>query len=88
MGEYLTVIFIITLYLAELSGKVLILCLHALERARQYRLIKFRAIDFRFDDLSEVAIFYLLLSSPHSWHSLQRSLKHSFLLPSNIPCIR
>ena len=46
MGEYLTVIFIITLYLTELSGKVVILCLHTLERARQCRLIKFRAIDF------------------------------------------
>lgn len=66
MGEYLTVIFIITLYLAELSGKVVLLCLHTLERARQCRLIKFRAIDFRFDDFSEVAIFYRLLSSPHS----------------------
>ena len=57
MGEYLTVIFIVTLYLAELSGKVVILCLHTLERARQCRLIKFRAIDFRFDHFSEVAIF-------------------------------
>ena len=87
MGEYLTVIFIITLYLAEVSGKVLILCLQTLERARQCRLIKFRAIDFRFDDLSEVAIFYHLLSSPHSWQSLQHSLKNSFLLASNILCI-
>lgn len=87
MGEYLTVIFIITLYLAKLSGKVVILCLYTLERARQCRLIKFRAIDFRFDHFSEVAIFYHLLSSPHSWHSLQHSLKHSFLLASNIPYI-
>ena len=84
MGEYLAVIFIITMYLAELSGKVVILCLHTLERARQCRLIKFRAIDFRFDHFSEVAIFYHLLS-PRSWHSLQHSLKHSFLLASNIP---
>ena len=87
MGEYLTVIFIVSLYLAELSGKVVILCLHTLERARQCRLIKFRAIHFRLDHFSEVAIFYHLLSSPHSWHSLQHSLKHLFLLASNIPYI-
>ena len=30
MGEYLTVIFIVSLYLAKLSGKVVILCLHTL----------------------------------------------------------
>ena len=45
MGEYLTVIFIITLCLAELSGKVVILCLHILELARQCWLIKSKAID-------------------------------------------
>ena len=39
MGEYLTLIFITALYLAELSGKVVILCLHTLERACQCRLI-------------------------------------------------
>ena len=44
MGEYLTVIFIITLCLAEQSGKVVILCL--VERARQCRrFIESKAID-------------------------------------------
>ena len=66
MGEYFTVIFIITLCLAELSGKVVILCLHILELARQCRLIKFRSIAFRFGGLSAMAIFYHLLSSPQS----------------------
>ena len=45
MGEYLTVICVITLCLAELTGTVVILCLHTLELARQCRLIKSRAID-------------------------------------------
>ena len=70
MGEYLTVIFIITLCLAELSGKVVILCLHILELARQCWLIKSRAID--------------LVQWPSSVISAQQS-EHSFFLASNIP---
>ena len=61
MGEYLTVIFIVSLYLAELSGKVVILCLHTLERARQCRLIKFRAIHFRLDHFSESKMNMLII---------------------------
>ena len=60
MGEYLTVILIITLGLAERTGNIIILCLHNLELARQCRVINFAAIDFRFGDLSAVAIFHLL----------------------------